>query len=452
MRYEVEWEGHKIAWELSILKKRAYLFGSEKLYVDDEFLADGPKKLAMSETVRGEFRHGSRDVPVELYLRAGFFGVLTRLKIDGELVKRKYIPVWRIKNWLLSLLASFLLWMIIAIAAMFIVNPNIVCNNFPNKIVLRSRELKTENLSGKIYFADTLGKLMTYTPSTGDIETLLVTDSMAIRDVSPDGKSVILVCPRGFKRHNYPLRKVYWLTLDDGRMRLISERKMEFAYANFTPDGKKIYFVVNDTFPSQTVVADTFGNLTLIKENTGYPANSTGSRFFCHRNYGHPWKIFDLNSGQTTVLDTTIFPKRSVPYWWSDDTVLSRAYRQKKNLAFFVDLESERIDTVDYPGFNFRVFPFPKLIIINKSIGGFRLIPPSFIDRIFVYKKDSLLWESWNHRIGSVVAISPDPSVLCYIVSSKKLSEYKFFYCLIGHEGARKTIPIDGYVLDWLKE
>ena len=107
--YSVEWEGHTIGWEIHIDKKFAYLTCYADLYIDGNLVAKSPGGFRFTEKACSELEHNGKTVPVKLTLGPLFISHLTRLKVDGKLIKRMRIPFWKVKFGILSTFLSMML-------------------------------------------------------------------------------------------------------------------------------------------------------------------------------------------------------------------------------------------------------------------------------------------------------------------------------------------------------
>ena len=113
--YSVEWEGHTIGWEIHVEKKFAYLTSHADLYIDGKLVAKSPGGFRLTEKVCSELEHNGKTVPVELTLGPLIISFLTRLKVDGKLIKRMRIPFWKVRFGTLSMLLAVVLGLVIGL-------------------------------------------------------------------------------------------------------------------------------------------------------------------------------------------------------------------------------------------------------------------------------------------------------------------------------------------------
>ncbi len=104
--YSVEWEGHTIGWDIHVDKKFAYLTSHVDLYIDGKLVAKSPGGFRLTEKACSELEHNGKTVPVKLTLGPLFISYLTRLKVDGKLIKRMRIPFWKVKFGILNMLLA----------------------------------------------------------------------------------------------------------------------------------------------------------------------------------------------------------------------------------------------------------------------------------------------------------------------------------------------------------
>ncbi len=299
--------------------------------------------------------------------------------------------------------------------------------------------MPVENVAGIFFYVDSLGNLMKYEPAIGFIDTIYSNDSMAVRDLSPDGKSVVLIMPKQYERGEKPLRKVYWLTLDDNEMRLIGEWKQAHPYASFTPDGENIYLAYSDSIWSKGVIADTLGNVRIF-DGSVFGFNSTMTQCFGQRHKSMPWKLFDIETGESTELDTILFPKDHFPRRWSDDIVVIKTWEKLKQELYFIDLKTLKADTISFPARE-DVDVFTNVYTVSYY-KGFILYSLEILKQFSVFDSDKELWSIMTYSDYPQKVYSDKEQILMYSYSLWK-------YRVISSEGTTDPLPITGRVLLW---
>ncbi len=356
---------------------------------------------------------------------------------------------------MITIIFGILLIAITGIALYVIITPR---EYRPQKVVLRSkicRELDISKVPGTIYYLNTTGNLMSFRPSSDEIETLLVIDSMDIKAISPDGMSVLLIYPKGYDfifpsrddKQKFSNRKFFWMTLDDGRMRLITEKKIQYNdyyIAGFNADGSKIYFtIITHTDTIRTMIADTCGNLTLLPENI-WRKDLSGNFFIGRRNSREPWILFNLNNEKPVILDTILFPKESCPRLWFNDSIIVQICKDENSYdrIIFLNIKKEKVDTVNFGWCEYNLLNHPKLRIIARERSSvLHLLSKKTYDRVFVYDRNSLLWETYGPNIWyGIFTISPDGKN--FLTRDKGYGTKNDSFFLNGPNGTRKKIPL----------
>ena len=447
MRYSTEWHGHKIEWEVYSPKDRAFLTARQRLFIDGVEHSDKNRQLGYSATFKTTFTHEEREVPAEIYIRGGFYGVLTKIKVDGDEIARKYVSWFRMKNGVISVAVNLILGAFIAlilIYSLFFLKQGIKPTILP--------KLNLKEVPGVIYFADTFGNIIAFEPSTQKYDTIYSNDSMAVRSLSKDLNSVLLVYPKEIEVDETPLRKVYWLTLGDGVLRLLGEWPMAFTYASFTPEANRAFFSIGDRHSFRSIVVDTLGNADTVDMEIDYPSPS-GDKFLGRKKRGSPVCLFNIADGEITELDTAIVPKGAFVKWWSEDTLIIQwSYRQNNGQVIFTDLNSFESDTFEFPiSYSYAYFRVPaNLTVLTHQVRKITL-GLSFIDKFEVYDLDKLIWETNSYTSYSSIFLSPHGDYLLIEPFSGLFEDPRKGrkFRIISEKGTSKVLDIEGRILFW---
>jgi len=316
----------------------------------------------------------------------------------------------------------------------------------------KAKELDIAKVPGKIYYCDTIGNLLSFKPSSDEVETLLVIDSMDIKAISPDGKSVILVYPSGNNKRRQLNCKVFWMSLDDDRMHFIIEQKVcntASCFYTFVPNGSKIFLSFFDSLLHINIIADTSGNLVYLPEHICC-FDQYGTQFIGNKNKQAPWFLFNLDNKELIMLDTILFPRESQLKLWKKDTIMVQIDNDENNhcRVIFVPAGCGLVDTSSYIGNKLDLMPmFSEPWIVSYKR---KTVLYPFFERLklytFVYRRDSLLWETYDQELyDNVFILSPD-------------GEYAFKYkgdswaSIDGSNCSGKLINLPGfdYFIGWL--
>jgi hypothetical protein len=446
MRYSTEWNGHKIEWEIYIPAKTAFLKAKMRLFIDGEEYRKDDHKAHFKSKRKITLPLDGEEKTLEASMRSGFYGILTQIKVDGEQIGRKYIPWFRMKNGLIAIMVNLIFGLMLGILFVY----SFLFLKAGIKPIILPR-LNLKEVPGIIYSLDSLGNIHTFEPSTNTTAIIYSNDSMSVRSLSKDLNSVLLVYPKGIEMGKTPLRKVYWLTLDDGEMRLLGEWPMAFPYANFTPGGNRAFFSIGGRQSYRSIVADTLGNTDIVDLEISNPSPS-GDKFLGLKKRGSPQYIFNAASGEITELDTILFPRIAFVRWWTEDTLqIDMSRRKDTSQIVFIDINSFESDTIDFPKFYRTAYirnPMNRIVLFD-SVERMTL-GLSFIDRYVVYDYDSLIWKTNSYSSYSHMFPSPNSDYLVIetfkgIFDFSKGSKYR----IISEKGTSKTLKIEGRILFW---
>ncbi|MBN2541936.1 hypothetical protein JXI42_03640 [bacterium] len=444
--HEIEWMGVTIGWEIVTYRRGTFLQVNWNLYINDVFVAkkEYPK---MNDTLRTSFVHDSQVLNVELNRRGGLFGSLYVLAIDDFEIDRVYFPFWKMKGWASYFIINFLFRGIplVVVGTLLIgLVASVGIFSRVRKIVFRTEveELNTSLVQGSIYYVDHLGKLMKYTPRTSATTTVFVPDSMEVRAISPDRKSIILSYPKGYTRGKYPLRKIFWMNLANRSKKLLFEEKIGMLRTSFTPDGNSIYLFFNT--PTRTsgdaILADSLGNIVNLDDNFGNYA-PYGYYIIGHNKSFQPWQVYDLRSGEELELDPETFPSTIFAFWWRGDTLLVKPF-QEANWGIFVPLSTMDTETLYFKGDNFEYVKEPEPRIVSKDFGAvLNIFSMKVYDHLYIYEKKRLVWDTWTTGTPSIFVFSPDGSVFLATHYQYDPQE-KEWYAIHGPNGAEQILPI----------
>lgn len=453
MKYSTEWHGHKIEWEFFAMKKKLRFLINDRLFIDGREFENQDTKIRLAGSHKTTFEHEGREVPVELYARTGLIGLLAIIKVDKEEISRKYVPVWRMEKWFIHYLTSFFV-SLLALAIICVVAFYILAFPFSGmKPVLFLPRLNLKEVPGVIYSTDTLGNVFAFEPSTGKRDIVYSNDSMAVRDISSDTKSILLVHPKRFDKDETPLRKVFWLTLDDGEMRLLGEWPMKHSYASFTPDGRHAYFSIDDSSGKRSVVVDTLSNIDTL-DIVIYQPSPSGNYFLGKKNprTGGALYLRDIANDEATELDVEIFPKKTIAKWWDNNTVVLWTYhRETSEQIILVDMKSFESETLDFPN-SYAYIPYrsceKRIVVFNKTHKT--TIGYIHIDEYEVHDRENLLWKTEAYSSSILTMLSPGGSYLLIESNPNLFGDYtNREYRIIGADGTSKALPLGRRILLW---
>ena len=451
MRYSTEWNGHKIEWEFFASRRFTRILISDRVYIDGKEYLYEEKKVRSSKTHKVTFEHEGRQSELELIAINAIIGLLAIIKVDREKIEQKFVPMWRIEkgmsNYVIINAVSFLLSIIMVTVIFY--SLFLIKGGFKPVLILPGLDL--EEVPGVIYSADTSGNIMAFEPSTETYDTIYSNDSMAVRDISPDAGSILLVHPKGKSSEGAIYRKIYWLTPDDGKMHLLGEWPKRNVYASFTTDGDQAYFKIGGKSVDRSVVVDTFGNVDTF-DIALYSPNSAGDKFLVRKTHFGSHFVVDIESGEVTELDPDIVPRVALSRWWSKDTVALWSRRKDmRGSVILVDLNNMESDTLLFP-IEARLDPHGTnndRIVATNHVKKLDL-STRFINRYELYERGQLVWERESYSSSPWMELSPDGDyvlILPYPVIFRNFETRE--YRIIGEEGTSMKLPIDGRILMW---
>ena len=433
-----EWNGHKIEWELLAPKSKLFLRLKTVLYVDGQLIGETKKRVNS-----GEFTHDGEKHKIKMRLNIGLIEFYFDFWIDGKKVHREKAPFKYIKDFIARKLREALIGFLIgllggALISVILFIP-IIYFAFDGRLYIPTRDLDLTKVPGTIYLADSVGNLITYRPSTGAIDTILKTDSMVVTAISPDRKSAIAMDSRDSKYEISPERKIYWITLTDGKMRLIVKTRMREPNAYFTPDGSKIVLpAIKDTTFLGSLVADTTGK-TKIFDSWEIHSSPSGEKFIGRRTGQRSYSLLFWDDKEPQCLDS-VLAKAEVDFW-NEETLVIFPFKFELKLVLFAPIGGGKIDSLHCKGYSTRVIHGENRVIASRRWLFLIFDPKNEFQEKWLYDRDSLLWSTTSK--GYVWGISPDRDYYIGTVFPN-IKSYKYNFTISGKRNACKDIPFDG--------
>jgi hypothetical protein len=453
--YEFDWNGHKVGCEVVVAVKFWYAYINSRLKVDGNVITEVQTKINPFQTVRATFNHEGKNVEISLHVSVGLIGILHTIKIEGKTVHKKYVIPTIEKGSFFPILRVLMIFLCAgALFGTLTFNLLIAALDHSEIIFIPwHKQVDLSKVRGTIYFTVYPGKIMTYRPSTGEVDTFLTIDSTRILDISPDLKSALLVSHRNptdtLKKGTR--QNIIWVTFDDTNFRLIAEHCIDISTTHFTSSGDKVICSVFDSDKVKEIIVDTMGN-TVSMQGKEFEISPSGKKVLEHKKYVvDPWIIFDTKKDTTFELDTTRYPYYVHLYWWSDDTIFFIPRYCYGKYTCLVPLDGAKIDTILFKGTHHNFFNTNPKRIINFG-GEYTLLFSIGLPKygIYVYSIDSLLWKTWIKDFCFFRFISPDGSY--YIVEYLKHHANRFDgYSILGPNGRESKIPIppNARILRW---
>jgi len=359
-------------------------------------------------------------------------------------------------------------------------------------------KLDLSEVQGEIYFRNG-GTLIKWTPSNDEIDTIFVSDSLKIADISPDTKSLLVYKTIKNDSSGKPeWTSIYWLNMDTGKLTLLLEGEYsEGSLSYFAIDGKSAMIRVTKTAGEPTgtakfpnFIADTSGILIKITESGFNYLSPHGERFISRRNNGNSHSVFIISKD---LHDTTAIVE-NIPYeafwdvdaqWWGDSAILVNMERNthidpkepnpaviesvtaQLDSVIVCDLDGKIIDDLSYLSMNNKYliidYPVPNEIVYEKSL----ILQHLFVRSMFktelicgVYDSAGIKWKTalpvnaQKESFKAPLAISNDHSLILLGALNKDVDDY--CYLFLNSEGetykfAQSDNHPPGWFLRWVE-
>lgn len=445
--FSYEWNRHRIEWEI-IPQTKLFRFKAKTiLHVDGQLIGETTKTR-----LSGEFLHDGERHKIKLRTEAGLNSYFSILFIDRKKVSKQHLWYRQIpgfyKRLFVSMILSFLGVMVAALILLFC-----MLHFFLDvSLFVRTRELDLSEVTGTIYFADRVGNLIKYKPSTGSIDTLLKTDSMVVTGISPDRKSAIAIIPRESGENRFIERKIFWITLADRKMRLIAKKPMNRPDAFFTRDSNKIVIPgIMDTTFRRALVADSVGRMKAFDTRGLSPAPS-GEKFIGYRYIQGKWNLLFWDDREPIPFDFSFEFTRTTIDFWNEET-LAIVLRHEKNMLL-MPIEGGNIDTMAYKLYGNYYITIVRgekpVVLLCKYITAF-LQQGAMFSEVRVYDKETFLWRTTTPSYFR--KMSPDRNFFIGWTALRK-KPFEFYYIIAGKENKFNEIPFDMHyrILGWFDD
>ncbi|MBN1756548.1 hypothetical protein JW877_10120 [bacterium] len=348
-------------------------------------------------------------------------------------------------------------------------------------------------LPGSIYFASG-GILLRWMPASKQLDTLYASEYGTIKDISPDGKSLLLT-----SLDSGNIARFFWVDWSSKNARLLLDvNALSSDYARFCKSGGCALLGIkrNADQGVASYLADSTGYLKYLGGDF-VPSLSPSGRWYLRKTLpSGKWFVIPVDSGDVTELD---LHKQKLRYevdyrvdWWTEDTLMIR-------MIHYDTLDDESSDSPDKGGEDWDAFeevfflPWAEPLSENFEVRGKRLkgwYPYSQSTEVFlnykmqrafvmldyeyrgifrgfyhifrVYSRDGESWSASIHKrktesgksVYLPISLSPEGRVLLLCrIQGDPLNELEYSYAFLNWQGQwiECSLPGDIRFLAWME-